>query len=450
MRKLLFIMIFISGFLYSQSNIIEFDYAKFMYDSSKTYLEVYYYIDQSQLKTIFSKETHNIDGILNFKIIRGNEIVKEHNLNFSNNFKSIDEQKTSSPIFGVTPFVLEAGNYKIVITLFDKNDNKNLFSLDDEIVINRWDNNKIQISDIELSNNIVPESNEQNSQFYKNSYEIYPNPTMYFTSNFPALFYYYELYNLNTSKDGLYLLTQVYDNLKNIVYQIKQNLNKNYPSQVKVGKIDLSNFNSGSYTLTVSVVDTLAKIIYNTNKKFFYFNPNKIQNNVTNTKSIDFVKSEYNLYTEEECDDMFNKMKYIITSAQQNNYSRLTTLEGKRKFLYEFWTQYEANNDYGLSKDIYMERVQIANKRYSAAKKEGWKTDRGRVYILYGEPSEYERFPSDLETRPYEIWRYNEMEGGVYFIFADIKGFSDYELLTSTKRGELNDEYWQQKIQVIR
>jgi len=97
-----------------------------------------------------------------------------------------------------------------------------------------------------------------------------------------------------------------------------------------------------------------------------------------------------------------------------------------------------------------MERVQIANKRYSAAKKEGWKTDRGRVYILYGEPSEYERFPSDLETRPYEIWRYNEMEGGVYFIFADIKGFSDYELLTSTKRGELNDEYWQQKIQVIR
>ena len=42
----------------------------------------------------------------------------------------------------------------------------------------------------------------------------------------------------------------------------------------------------------------------------------------------------------------------------------------------------------------------------------GWKTDRGRIFILYGEPSEIERFPNQMDTKPYEIWHYNDIEGG--------------------------------------
>ena len=52
------------------------------------------------------------------------------------------------------------------------------------------------------------------------------------------------------------------------------------------------------------------------------------------------------------------------------------------------------------------------------------------------------------ETKPYEIWRYESIEGGVIFIFGDITGFSDYQLLHSTKRGELRDEYWVRRIAV--
>ena len=47
--------------------------------------------------------------------------------------------------------------------------------------------------------------------------------------------------------------------------------------------------------------------------------------------------------------------------------------------------------------------------------KVGWKTDRGRVYVLYGEPSEIEKFPNQMDQKPYEIWHYNDIEGGVYF-----------------------------------
>ena len=68
--------------------------------------------------------------------------------------------------------------------------------------------------------------------------------------------------------------------------------------------------------------------------------------------------------------------------------------------------------------------------------------------MLYGEPTEIERYPNQIDTRPYEIWHFTEMEGGVYFIFADITGFSDYTLVNSTKRGELRDDNWQRRIVV--
>jgi hypothetical protein len=79
--------------------------------------------------------------------------------------------------------------------------------------------------------------------------------------------------------------------------------------------------------------------------------------------------------------------------------------------------------------------------------KEGWQTDRGRVYILYAEPDEIERFPNSGDSKPYEIWHYNQIESGVIFVFIDRNGFGDYQLVHSTKRGELQDESWQKYLQ---
>ncbi len=118
--------------------------------------------------------------------------------------------------------------------------------------------------------------------------------------------------------------------------------------------------------------------------------------------------------------------------------------------MFNFWEA--RNNDPSQGKNQnyldYVARVNKSNTRYAAMGKDGWKTDRGRIYIMYGEPSEIERYPNQPETRPYEIWNYYDIEGGVYFIFGDITGFSDYQLIHSTKRGELRDEYWPRRITI--
>ena len=41
--------------------------------------------------------------------------------------------------------------------------------------------------------------------------------------------------------------------------------------------------------------------------------------------------------------------------------------------------------------------------------KDGYRTDRGRVYLIYGEPDQIDRFPSETNMKPYEVWYYNSI-----------------------------------------
>jgi hypothetical protein len=80
--------------------------------------------------------------------------------------------------------------------------------------------------------------------------------------------------------------------------------------------------------------------------------------------------------------------------------------------------------------------------------KKGYRTDRGRVYIVYGAPDDVERHPNESESRSYEIWTYNNVQGGVIFVFLQRDVSGDYELVHSTHRSELHDENWQRLLTI--
>jgi GWxTD domain-containing protein len=150
----------------------------------------------------------------------------------------------------------------------------------------------------------------------------------------------------------------------------------------------------------------------------------------------------------EELDETFAVSRYIANDYEQDQWKKLTTEDAKRKFLFNFWNSRDKNtatpqNEY---KSEYFDRVKTANERYTTIQKKGWKTDRGRVLITYGEPSEIERYPNQVDTKPYEIWKYEQLEGGTIFVFADLSGFNDYVLLHSTMRGELRDDLWMRQV----
>lgn len=126
-------------------------------------------------------------------------------------------------------------------------------------------------------------------------------------------------------------------------------------------------------------------------------------------------------------------------------FSQITSEDGRREFLAKFWSEVEAGRSgrAGILRSVYLQRVLNADQRFRALGRPGWRTDRGRVLMLYADPDEIERFPSSQDTKPYETWHYYSIENGVDFIFVDRSGFGDYTLVHSTKRGELQDPDWQ-------
>ena len=116
---------------------------------------------------------------------------------------------------------------------------------------------------------------------------------------------------------------------------------------------------------------------------------------------------------------------YIITNEERAAYKALKTDEEREQFIEQFWLRRDPSpdtveNEY---KEEHYERIAYANERFASGIP-GWKTDRGRIYIVYGKPDEIESHPSGgtydrpieegggtTSTFPFEIWRYRYIEG---------------------------------------
>lgn len=124
--------------------------------------------------------------------------------------------------------------------------------------------------------------------------------------------------------------------------------------------------------------------------------------------------------------EAIRQVKYIAT-AEENRRLRSASVIDREQLFREFWkrrdpTPETARNE--LMEEYYF-RVEYSDEKYSTHRP-GWETDRGRIYIMYGEPSDIERHPFESGSRPYEIWYYHNLNRR--FVFVDYTGFGDYTL----------------------
>ncbi|MGB5529226.1 MAG: GWxTD domain-containing protein [Ignavibacteriaceae bacterium] len=455
MNKYLLIFSFFLSFLadiFSQKMDFEFDYAQFGYDSLSNYVEFYYSFNQSCLQFVDTDSTDYVEGILEIEVsdsMSGENIINRQWI-ISNEIT--DTLELDRNLVGVIGFVLETGSYKVEVTGSDANKAANNKVITENLFIKPFLKSITAISDIQLSSNIIPGSENTSSIFYKNTYEVTPLPASVCGEKQPVLFYYSELYNLqfNPLPDDLRLDEMVINSKGQVVSSKSKKINKSIDSRVEVGMVKVHKLPTDTYTLLVNLIDSVSNYGVSSSKRFFVYNPSIVPVDTFQTIVSPVLSTAFGVMSEEELDDLFVKSRYIATVPEQEKYQSLSTTEAKREFLFTFWKARDENpaderNEYFNN---YMQRINFANERYSALGKDGWKTDKGRVYLVYGEPSEIERFPNETETKPYEIWRYDSIEGGVIFVFGDITGFNNYQLLHSTKRGELRDEYWVRRIAV--
>jgi GWxTD domain-containing protein len=129
-----------------------------------------------------------------------------------------------------------------------------------------------------------------------------------------------------------------------------------------------------------------------------------------------------------DLDQAIRQLKYVASSDE---YSRLRQAQpyDRERLFKEFWKKRadDLHADVNDVMESYYGRVLYANEHFRT-NREGWDTDRGHIYVLYGEPTDIERHPFEAGSYPYEVWYYSSL--AKRFMFVDYTGFGDYNLVT--------------------
>lgn len=152
----------------------------------------------------------------------------------------------------------------------------------------------------------------------------------------------------------------------------------------------------------------------------------------------------------EEVDDYFKTwldrdVVWIITDEERSVFLKLTTEEERNQFIEQFWRRRDpdprtAANEF---KEEHYRRLAYVNEQFTSGAP-GWKTDRGRIYIIHGPPDQIEKhtYGQSYErplhegggrtaTLPFELWWYREIEGlgsDIELEFVDPTGSGEFRL----------------------
>jgi len=150
------------------------------------------------------------------------------------------------------------------------------------------------------------------------------------------------------------------------------------------------------------------------------------------------LKGEYRKWLDED-------VRWIITDDERKTFMQLSNDEERDQFIEAFWQRRNPNPDSEENefKEDHYARIAYANDHFAAGIP-GWKTDRGRIYIVYGKPDEIESHPSggtydrpieegggSTSTYPFEDWRYRYIEDigqEVIIEFVDTCMCGDYHM----------------------
>lgn len=153
---------------------------------------------------------------------------------------------------------------------------------------------------------------------------------------------------------------------------------------------------------------------------------------------------------QEEAVDYYEKwlkedVVYIITPEERATFEKLTTDEEREQFIEQFWYRRDSDPRTSVNefKVEHYRRIAFVNERYGSGKP-GWRTDRGRIYIVHGPPDQVEPHRAGgpyqrptwegggtTVTFPFEIWRYRYIEGlgqDIELEFVDPSYSGEYKL----------------------
>ncbi|MCE2437949.1 MAG: GWxTD domain-containing protein [Candidatus Latescibacteria bacterium] len=245
---------------------------------------------------------------------------------------------------------------------------------------------------------------------------------------------YFEIYHLSAPVEGAdntFLLGySLLDTAGAVVAKFAdQRLMKPGTSAVKTEIFNAGDLSPGRYFFQVEALDRSNRAVHRTRRM------------VSLARKREIVE-----LTQEERDNIryYRDIRYIARGSRWKEYRKLKNRMDQMEFLKVFWKELDPTPATDENERLiqHIHRMRFAENNYAAGRgKRGSDTDKGRIYIKFGEPSDIQYNLAASNEKPFEVWTYEEQRG-VRFIFMDRRGAGVFELVHSTHPAETYNPNW--------
>lgn len=305
-----------------------------------------------------------------------------------------------------TIFQMPKGEYNIRVLLIDKSAQKE-YTRSRTITVLDFDSYPFSLSGILLVSSIE----ERNGRFV-----LTPHVNDNIAELDNGFFIFFEAYN-NSGTDSVDFVYEVINSNDDIVSRSKRfrRVTDSAVSRHYLRIEQPDNIRSGIYTLRLTALKPSESNDFNESDYL-----------AVAQRSVKYLRT-IGANVLEDIEKAIDQLYYAASGDEIDFIEKAESESEMISRFEEFWAKRDPtpNTSRNEAFDEFYKRIAVANKLFRSYS-EGWKTDKGMVFIIFGQPMQQERFTGYGDGRIYERWIYaNNRE----FIFADNSGFGDYRLI---------------------
>ena len=448
--------------LYSNVNF-SIDYANFKI-KNKPYTEFYLSINGSSLGYAMVKQEGEVEFFqsnieMTYLIEKGTEIIAFEKFQINTPIYT-EAEVNNNPIdlLDLKRLSFPEGEYTYTIIAKDL---VNQSTAEATGTIRTLDNasSSIQLSEIQLGNSIKPTVTK--NQFSKVGYDISPNVAHNYIRENSKLSAYFEIYNANKSLGDsadyfidISIRDAVNEKLTGNLRAIKRLKATDITAHIQ--PFNIEKLPTGNYEVLVECKNRNNEVISSQKVQFFRLNPDLkdlnsivIEGTFVDTMRNTALLAEY--------------IKSIRVISQENektwadNQLKYAELEFMQRYFLNFWVTRDPL-DPGFKWEEYKRKLALVDEKFGYGGIKGYQTDRGRVYLQYGAPTDVQDVKYDSNNNPYSIWRYyqfsecyrealNGLTDRKFIFYSPSNEMLGYEVLHSNVPGEVQNNQWETTLQ---
>ena len=394
--------------------VLQVDHGLFMADEEgKARLEVYYKVFNygfvfeekdgvwdASYEVLITVDTDNDVQIDRYERDRSITVESERKAKSTIDFRS-----------SMASFVLPEGKYLITCHVVDRNAEDRSTSVQFEVEVSDFDEKGPVLSSI-LFAQAVQKAPEEENVFKRGNLLVVPSVSRtYGSETGDRLLYYVEIYRGSKDIENVVVETRIRQYGGQMVYRDTLTSVLDDPIERQLREISLTEFRPARYEMEISLLGRRNK---------FY---NKIRQDFTVTWSDEaLIKHDFKT--------ALSQLELIAEGGELDSLKAAETTEARQKAYDAFWRRNDPTpgTPQNEAKEEFYRRVSYANRQFSILRREGWRTDRGRIYIEYGHPDQIDDVPMAPDYPPYQIWHYYTEGRYRRFTFIDENFDGEYRL----------------------